>query len=157
MAKEYVFEFSGSKETFLNQLDRLARKNNYYNGTFYYLDEYIVKLIDDEIHFGVARGGHSGDYWFVPVITDSGEKVEFRGKIEYIGPNGIRSPLRKVIDCIGEFLLIVLFLPVLLIIRLYISIEWLVRKIINRPKPKEKTDEDRLFDLMENYLGCVRK
>ena len=32
-----------------------------------------------------------------------------------------------------------------------------IRKIFNCPKPKEKTNEERLFDLMENFLGCVGK
>ena len=32
-----------------------------------------------------------------------------------------------------------------------------IRKIIKRPKLKEKTTEEKLFDLMENHLGCVRK
>lgn len=159
MSQEHVFEFSGSKETFLNNLDRLARKNTYSDGTYYYFDDYIVELIDDEIHFGVARAGHSGGYWFVPTITDLGNKIEFRGKIQYIGPeyDNNRSLIKKAIDSVSEFLLFILMLPIVLIVWIYMFFEWLVRKIIRRPKPKEKTNEEKLFDLMENYLHCVRK
>ena len=49
----------------------------------------------------------------------------------------------------------ILFLPIILIVRIYMLVEWLVRKICKRPKPKEKSEEERLFELMENYFGCV--
>ena len=28
---------------------------------------------------------------------------------------------------------------------------------LEKPKPKVKTTEDKLFDLMGTYLGCIRK
>ena len=155
MSKEYMFEFPGTKEDFMNSLNRFSHSASYSGGKFYYFDDYIVKLIDEEIRFGVARGGHSGGYWFVPTITDLGETMEFRGKIQYVGPDDNRGLFKKAIDGIGEFLLLILILPIVLVIRGYMFIEWLVRKIFNRPKPKEKTNEERLFDLMENYFGCV--
>ena len=157
MSKEYMFEFAGTKEDFINILDRFSHNSSYSSGTFYYFDDFIVTLIGDEIHFGVARGGHSGGYWFVPTITDFGNKMEFRGEIRYIGPNDNYSPFKKAINSIGDFLLLILILPIVLIIRGYMFIEWLVRKIFKRPKPRQKTNEERLFDLMENYLGCVGK
>lgn len=155
MSKEYIFEFSGTKEDFLNSLNRFNHNSSYSGDTFYYFHDYIIKKIGDEIHFGVARGGHSGGYWFIPTITDLGDRLEFRGEIRYIGPNHDSSAIKKTIDGIGEFLLFVLLLPIFLIIKIYTLMEWLVRKIFNRPKPKEKTNEERLFDLMENYFGCV--
>lgn len=158
MSKEYVFEFSGTKEELLNNLNRLSHNPTYSSGTFYYFDDYIVELIDEEIRFGVARGGHSGGYWFIPTITNFDDRIEFRGTIRYIGPGSEnRGAFKKAIDGIGEFLLLILILPIVLVIRGYVFIEWLVRKMFNRPKPKEKTNEERLFDLMENYVGCVGK
>ena len=158
MSKEYVFEFPGTREDFMTSLNRFSRNSSYSDGTFYYFDDYIVKLIDEEIHFGVARGGHSGGYWFIPTITNLGDRIEFRGTIRYIGPSSKnRGAFKKAIDSVGGFLLLILILPIILIIRIYMLIEWLVRKIFNRPKPKEKTNEERLFDLMENYFGCVGK
>lgn len=158
MSKEYMFEFPGTKEDLLNRLNRLSHNASYSSGTFYYFDDYIVKLIGEEIHFGVARGGHSGGYWFVPTITDLGDRLELRGEIQYIGPSSEnRGAFKKAIDGIGEFLLFILILPIVLVIRGYMLVEWLVRKIFNRPKPKSKTNEERLFDLMENYFGCVGK
>lgn len=154
---EYVFEFLGTKEDLLSSLNRFGHNASYSDGTFYYFDDYIVRVIGDEIHFGVARGGHSGGYWFVPTITDLGDKLELRGKIQYIGPKDNRGAFRKTIDGVGEFLLLILILPIVLVIRGYMFVEWLVRKILNRPKPKEKSNEERLFDLMENYLGCAKR
>ena len=142
----------------MNTLNRFSHNDSYSSGTFYYFDNYIVKLVGDEIHFGVARGGHSGGYWFVPTITDLGEKMDFRGEIRYIGLSSEnQGAFKKAIDGIGEFLLLILILPIALVIRIYMFMEWLIRKIFNRPKPKEKTIEERLFDLMENYFGCVAK
>ena len=157
MSQEYVFEFSGTKKDFLNSLNQFSHNYIYSSATFYYFDDYIVKVIDEEIHFGVARGGHYGGYWFVPTITDMGDRIEFRGSIQHIGTNDNSSSYKKTIDGIGEFLLLILFLPIFLVIKFYIFMEWLIRKIYNRPKPKEKTNEEKLFDLMENYFGCVVK
>jgi len=157
MSKEYRFEFPGTKEDLLRRFNQFTHSVSYSSGTFYYLDDYIVERIDEEIRFGIARGGHSGGYWFVPTITDFGDRLEFRGRIRYIGPNENRSFFRKAIDHVGDFLLLILILPLVLMIRGYMLAEWLVRKIFNRPKPKEKANEERLFDLMENYFGCFRK
>ena len=141
----------------MSRFNQFTHSDSYSRGTFYYLDDYIVELIGEEIRFGIARGGHSGGYWFVPTITDFGDRLEFRGKIRYIGPNENRGFFRKAIDRVGDFLLLIFILPIVLVIWGYMLIEWLVRKIFNRPKPKEKTNEERLFDLMENYFGCIRK
>ena len=123
MSKEYVFEFPGTKEDFINILNRFNHNASYSSGTFYYFDDYIVELVGDEMHFGVTRGGHSGGYWFVPTITDLGNKMEFRGEIKYIGPNDNRGSFKKAIDSVGEFLLLILILPIVLIIRGYMFIE----------------------------------
>ncbi len=157
MHKKYGFLFSGNREQFLNNLNRFHHRTSDSGDIFYYLDDYIVKVMDEGIYFGIARGGHSGGYWFVPTITDLGDRIEFRGEIRYIGPGEHDSAIRKAIDKIGNVLLFLLFLPIILLIKLYMFIEWLVRKICNCPKPKEKTDEARLFELMVDYLGCVRK
>ena len=158
MSKEYIFEFPGTKEEFLNNLNRFTHNEAYSGDRFYYFDDYIVKLVGDEIHFGVARGGHSGGYWFIPTITSFDNRIEFRGSIRRIGSDGEKQgSFKKDINSIGEFLLFILVLPIVVVIRGYVFLEWLVRKILNRPKPKGKTEEERLFDLMENYFGCVGK
>ena len=157
MSKAYTFEFSGTKQDFLNILSQFTRTVSYSGDTYFYFDDYIVKLVNEEIHFGVARGGHSGGYWFVPTITYLDGKMEFQGEIRYIGPEDHRGIFQKIIEGIGVSLLVILILPICLIIGVYRLIEWLVRKIINRPKPKAKTEEERLFDLMENYFCCVCK
>lgn len=156
MSKEYVFEYSGTKEDFINCLKRYPN-HTYSSGMYYYFSDYIVKIIDNEIHFGVERGGHSGGYWYIPQIIELSDRIEFYGTIQYIGPGNNRSLIKKIIDGIGDFLLVILLSPIILLFKLYTLIKWIVGKICNNPKPKEITTEERLFDLMENYLGCVGK
>jgi hypothetical protein len=91
----------------------------------------------------------------VPTITDLGDRLEFRGEIRRVGLNDNGGLHKGKINGVGEFLLFILILPMLLAVRVYLFVEWLVRKIFNRPKPKEKTNEERLFELMVNYFGCV--
>ena len=63
----------------------------------------------------------------------------------------------QAIDRVGDFLLFLFVLPIVLVVLVYVFLKWLVSKICNRPVPKEKTNEERLFELMENYFGCVGK
>ena len=83
MPDNYSFEFAGTKEEFLKQLN-IYPNNSYSDGGFYYFNDYIVKLVDDEIHFGVERAGHSGGQWFIPTITEHDGKITFNGTIKYI-------------------------------------------------------------------------
>ena len=52
-----------------------------------------------------------------------------------------------------EFILI---LPIVVIIRLYQMVEWVIRKLLKKEKQKSKTTEEKLFDLMINHLGCSK-
>ena len=157
MLRKYIFQFLGTKNEFLNRLNRFPHNTSDSGDTFYYLNDYIVKRIGDEIHFGIARGSHCGGYWFVPIIVELEDNIELHGKIQYIDMNNHRNSFKKFMDDIGDCLLFVVVLPIILVVRMYMFIEWIVRKIFNHPKPKEKTDKERLFDLMENYLECVGK
>ena len=96
VSKKYSFEFLGTKEIFLNQLKKFSvKKFSDTSQSFFYFDNYIVKVSNDEIRFGIARGGHSGGYWFVPTITEFDNKVLFCGTIKYIdvysGEKGIKK------------------------------------------------------------------
>ena len=158
MQKEYIFEFLGTKNEFLEALNSYPNNLSYNEEKYYYFDDFIVKIIDNTIHFGVERGGHSGGYWFVPTITEYEDRIEFRGTVQYIGPDNEpddRGKFRKAMDKIGEVLLFILFLPVILIVWIYIFIKWLIRKISKKPNPQ--TLEEKLFVLMENHLRCIRK
>ena len=106
MSQEYRFEFLGTKEAFLNNLDRFSH-NSYSNSTFYYFDDYIVKQTDDEIHFGVARGGHSGGYWFIPTITEFDNRIEFCGTIRRVGGGNDPKDIKRVCNSIGEFMFMI--------------------------------------------------
>ncbi len=157
MPKEYVFEFLGEKEEFLNILNSYPNNTSYNDDKFYYFDNFIVKLTDGEMHFGVERSGHSGGYWYVPSIIECDDRIRFCGTVKYIGPDADSGKIQKAIDGIEYFLLFILLLPIAVIIRLYRFVEWTIRKMFKRPKLKSKTTEEKLFDLMESHLSCVRK
>ena len=150
MSKEYAFEFFGTKEKFLEVLDQFPGNER----RFYYFNDYIVERNGEEIRFGVERCGHSGGNWFIPKITEFGDRVTFVGEIQYIGPEGIRSSGQKVSDTIGVFLLCVLLLPIVLIALICRAVAWCVRKIRGCSKPI--TTQDRLYDLMEKHSKCKR-
>ena len=76
----------------------------------------------------------------------------FRGSIQHIGPKGKVGKFRKVIDGTEFALLVLLLLPLVLLIRLCLFVRRSIKKL-----PKEKTTEEKMYDLMENHLGCIRK
>ena len=160
MAKEYIFKYADSKEAFLTILDSFHTNNS----RFYYFDDYIIEVLDDEIRFGVERAGHSGGNWFVSKFTEENNQIEFRGTIQYIGPenSNMRTKAQKILDKIGLFFLSILLFPILAIFFVISKIQWIIsiRKIRKLPKlpklPNTKTTEDKLFDLMENRLNCQR-
>ena len=157
MSKEYMFEFPGTKKDFMNTLNRFSHNTSCSSGIFYYFDNYIIKLVGDEIHFGVARGGHSGGYWFVPTITEIDGKTTFCGSIEYIDPNTSEKGIKKIVNKIEEVLLWIILIPIIIIVKVCLFFSWVVRKIFKRTKPKEESLEDKLYNLMENHLNCTRQ
>ena len=152
MAKEYIFKYADSKESFLTILDSFHTNNS----RFYYFDDYIIEVLDDEIRFGVERVGHSGGNWFVSKFTEENNQIEFRGTIQYIGPKNstTRTKTQKILDKIRFFLLFILLIPALAIFFVISIIQWIIRKI--RKQPNLKTAEDKLFYLMETRLNCQR-
>ena len=152
MAKEYIFKYADSKESFLTILDSFHTNNS----RFYYFDDYIIQVLDDEIRFGIERAGHSGGNWFISKFTEENDQIEFRGTIQYIGPENstTRTKTQKILDKIELFLLSILMFPVLAMFFVIEKIQWIIRKIRKQPNPK--TTEDKLFDLMETRLNCQR-
>ncbi len=150
MSQEYVFEYPGTKQMFLDSL----RKYSHTNDDFFYFNDYIIKIVGDEVHFGIERAGHSGGFWFIPQIIEYENKIEFRGEIQYIGPVDNRKKFEKIKEGILTGLFTVLFLPFVLIV---VLASMIYDKIVNRKKDGIKTKEDKLFNLLENYLGCTRK
>ena len=153
MSKSYSFEFLGTKEMFMNQLNKY--RNN--DQRFFYFDDYIVELSNGDIRFGVARGGHSGGYWFVPTITEIDGKTTFCGSIGYIDPYTNEKGIKKIVNKIEEVLLWIILIPIIIIVKVCLFFSWVVRKILKRTKPKEESLEDKLYNLMENHLNCTRQ
>ena len=160
MSQEYTFEFLGTKEDFLKKLG--CHKNN--DNQFFWFHSYIVKIVDEEIHFGVERVGHSGGHWFISTITEHEDRIELKGTIQYIGPQDNsfsdkreESVFKKCIGKFFEYLMYVIVAPFVLIVYVFLFFKKLLNKLCHRPTVSLKTKEDKLFDLMENQLGCIRK
>ena len=132
MSKSYSFEFSGTKEMFLNQLNKYPNNNQ----KFFYFDDYIVVVSNGDIRFGVARGGHSGGYWFVPTITAIDGKTTFCGTIEYSDPYTSEKGIKKIVNKIEEILLWIILIPIIIIVKVYLFFSWFVRKLFKKTKPK---------------------
>ena len=153
MSKKYSFEFLGTKEMFLNQLKKFSDTSQ----RFFYFDNYIVELSNDEIRFGIARGGHSGGYWFIPEITEYDNKISFCGTIKYIDVYSEEKGIKKVVNSIEEILWWILLFPIILLLKLYVFFWRIAQKIKKRPITKGESVEDKLYNLMENYLNCTRQ
>ena len=153
MSKSYSFEFWGTKEIFLNQLKKYPNNDQ----KFFYFDDYIVELSNGDIRFGVARGGHSGGYWFVPTITEIDGKTTFCGSIKYMDPYTNEKGIKKIANKIEEVLLWIILIPIIIIVTVWLFFSWVVRKIFKRTKLKEESLEDKLYNLMENHLNCTRQ
>jgi hypothetical protein len=138
---------------FLNQLNKYPSNDQ----KFFYFDDYIVELSNGDIRFGVARGGHSGGYWFVPTITEIDGKTTFRGTIEHNAPYTSEKGIKKIVNKIEEILLCIILIPIIIIVTVCLFFSWVVRKILKRTKPKEESLEDKLYNLMENHLNCTRQ
>ncbi|MGN0517464.1 MAG: hypothetical protein ACI4II_01920 [Acutalibacteraceae bacterium] len=154
MAKNYEFEFLGNREKFLNTLNIYQKHNE----NPYYFDDYIVNIENDVYKFGVARGGHSGGYWYIPEITEKDGRLFFNGKIKYIDHYTDVKGLKKVINTLYDICLtIFLFLisPLIYAIMLFYHIYKKIKKIPNEPSSKTKL-EDKLYDLMVNHLHCSK-
>ena len=150
MSKKYVFRYEGTKKMFLDQFNW---SNGYFDdkARYKYINDYILKLINDEIHFGVERGGHSGGYWYIPIITEFDDHIEFEGEIKYVGSNGDNKSIR-ICDKLWEGILFIILLPIICIYKLY----EFVRILLKKPIDKGRSTEDKLFDLMINHLGCTK-
>lgn len=152
MAKNYCFEFSGTKEDFLNTLSKYPG----YDNKYYYFDDYIVEIESGEYKFGVARSGHSDGYWYLPETLEKGGSLCFTGQIKRLSHHTTEKStergIEKALNIIVEILFLVFLLPFLLIIKCYSLIDSLIRKL--KKIPKEMTTEERLFDLMVNHLNC---
>lgn len=150
MSKEYIFKYSGSKESFLTVLDSFHSNNS----RIYYLDNYIIEVRDDEIYFGVERAGHSGGNWFVSKFIEENNQIIFRGTIQYIGPENSRTKIQKAFDKIVAILLWILLFPLYIVFYFISQIIRLIGKI--RKRPLLETTEEKLLNLMEKRLNCQR-
>ncbi len=149
LAKEYAFRFDGSKEQFMNVLNSSQEDNRRY----FYIDGYIVSVGLDEIEFGI-EGGHGFGNWFISKFEEENGQIEFRGTIRYYTAEDNRTKARKASDKFLLVLLGILTFPLLLVIWIFGAVSTIINKM--RKKPKPLTTEEKLFDLMENHLGCQR-
>lgn len=134
--KEYIFEFDGSKNDFCEQLKQYRMYD------YYYFDDYIVDNRTETIKFGIRRESHSGGYWYIPEITEINGKLQFIGKIEYIGQTESKTEM---------FFLGLCLLPIIIVVKIILFIKW---ALTGFKKKEQSSQEDKLFDLMINHLNC---
>lgn len=149
LIKEYTFRFDGSKEQFMNVLNSSPEENRRY----FCIDGYIVSVGLDEIKFGI-EGGHGGGNWFISKFEEENDQIEFRGTIQYIGSQSDRTKKQKFFDSFLVVLFCIFAFPVILVFWIVGGVSTVVDKL--RKKPKPLTTEEKLFDLMENHLGCQK-
>ena len=149
LIKEYTFRFDGSKEQFMNVLNSSPEENRRY----FCIDGYIVSVGLDEIKFGI-EGGHGGGNWFISKFEEENDQIEFRGTIQYIGSQSDRTKKQKFFDSFLVVLFCIFAFPVILVLWIVGGVSTVVNKL--RKKPKPLTTEEKLFDLMENHLGCQK-
>ena len=168
--KEFVFEFPGTKDDLRKQIwdkSNAALYSKYgecYDDEGYKeqkqfsLDGYIIEFEDDKISFGV-EGAHSGGMWFVPDITECDGRMVFKGKIQYIRRN-ITLPnkaKKRVFDKILECLKFIVIIPFAILFIVSVLVEEFYKRLRDKKKGKATTTEEKLVDLMVNYLECTQK
>ena len=151
MSKEYIFKYGGSKESFLSLL---ASSSHAHNSGFYYLEDYVVEVLDDEIRFNIEGQSRSGRCWFISKFVEENNQIEFKGKIQYTDPEENRTKVKKVFDIICDIILWIVFFPLVVIILAIYEITRLMRKIRKISEPP--TAEENLLELMGKYLNCER-
>lgn len=150
LAKEYAFRFDGSKEMFMNVLNPFHEEGR----RVFYFDNYIVHVKHEGVHFGVERAGHSGGYWFISNFEEEDNQIEFRGTLQFIGPEDDRTNAQKFFDNFLVVLFCIFAFPIILVLWVIGGVSGIINKL--RKKPKPLTTEEKLFDLMVNRLGCQR-
>ncbi|MBP3401959.1 MAG: hypothetical protein J6K85_02760 [Clostridia bacterium] len=162
MDKEYRFCYNGTKEMFINHCrygSPEKKISDHHKGNFQ-IGNYIISTIDNKLKFGIERTGHSGGNWYIPEIVEYDNRIELVGNIQYIGSKidkvqGYKAK-NKVIDVLLHILVVPFVLIIWCIVKLVDFIKWLKGKISKKEQPvKPKTTEEKLYDLMINYLGCT--
>ncbi len=147
MSEVYLYRFNGTMDEFKKRVTDL------HENTPAELNEYIIKIDKaGQCRFGLQRCGYSGGYWYMPIICENNNETNLSGSIEYFDPYSNQSKKRKVIDRIGDCLLILCSLPVGICALIYRYISWIVSII--RKAPKEKTLEEKLDYLMLEVFWC---
>lgn len=151
-SKNYSYEFDGTADEF-DQALRTTYGKTADGRLFCYIDNYIVEKAEDNAYrFGIERKGHSGGNWFVSLPVQKNGKTVFEGEIEYRDSFTDSKRKKNPFNTVGTVLLCIITSPILIPVFLFVQI----KKLIDKPRkvPSEPTAEERLDDLMVNYLNC---
>jgi hypothetical protein len=119
----------------------------------------LYKDTEDGFDLGVARGGHSGGYWYVATLTEADEQTFVSGQIvyrSYHSDGKLREETKweKILGWIGVSLIVLIAAPAILIGLAVWGIMELIGKLRGRPSEATMTDGEKLTRFMTEAVGC---
>lgn len=151
MSSKFCFTFSGSREMFLERINRYLTSSK----ESLRFHDYIIEVSENSYRFGLKHGGHSGGYWYEPMISEENGNLIICGRIEYLSYFYDNTRIKRLLKKIDEWVFIILLFPIILIVK---TCQLIGRFAHRKEKPvlETETEVDRLYYLMEDILGCTR-
>lgn len=108
---------------------------------------------------GVSRGGHSGGYWYVAILTEGDGQTTVSGEIVYRslhGDGSYREPTRweKIKEKLFIAIVVLLCLIPILIVYAFLGIMRLIGKLRGKPPEITMSTEEKLIHFMTEVMGC---
>lgn len=135
--KKYHFVYPGTLEQF-NRAVALVQSEG--------CDGFIFENNDGKYSFGLARGGHSGGYWYRPEYSEEDGILHIEGRIRF------ESALTT--SKFEDIALTVILSPIILIVHTIRGAIWVIKKILGKPITADN-EKTALFRLMVDILGCL--
>ena len=148
----FVFTSPKSSEAFKLALREAVREK----GAMLYEDT------EAGFDLGIERGGHSGGYWYVAILTETEDGTEMRGEIvyrSYHSDGRLREETKweKILGWIGVSLIVLIAAPAILIGLAVWGIMELIGKLRGKPMEATMSTEEKLTHFMTEVMGCGEK
>ena len=135
--KKYRFTYCGTLEQFDHKVALVQSEG---------CDGFILEKKDGKYSFGLARGGHSGGYWYRPEYSEEDGILHIEGRIRF------ESALTT--SKFEDIALTVILSPIILIVHTIRGAIWVIKKILGKPITADNV-KTALFRLMLDVLGCL--